>query len=75
MNLRDEKQLLAQVQAIHDQVVGRPAVPTPAASDLIRAARRVAWARRVKRNDGWDLLKEAIGQLEDIVGVQTEEPV
>jgi hypothetical protein len=36
--------------------------------ELLTAARRVVWARHVNRTDAWDVLKEAIGTLEDIVG-------
>ena len=40
---------------------------------LIKAARRVVWAMRVRREDGWELLQDAVGQLESIVGEPADE--
>ena len=40
----------------------------PAGAKLHQAARRVVWARYYSGDDGWDRLKKAIGQLEEIVG-------
>ena len=38
----------------------------PASEDLVRVARAVVAARH--SGDGWDRLKDAIGELEDLVG-------
>jgi hypothetical protein len=40
---------------------------------LIKAARRVVWARHYKGEDGWDKLKHAIADLEALVGEPTDE--
>jgi hypothetical protein len=40
---------------------------------LIKAARRVVWAMYVRREDGWDLLKSAVGDLAGIVGEPADE--
>jgi hypothetical protein len=40
---------------------------------LIKAARRVVWARYVKREDGWDLLNAAIADLVGLVGEPADE--
>jgi hypothetical protein len=40
---------------------------------LIKAARRVVWAMYVRREDGWELLQDAVGQLESIVGEPADE--
>ena len=40
---------------------------------LVKAARRVVWAMYVKRDDGWDLLKNAVGDLAGIVGEPADE--
>jgi hypothetical protein len=37
-------------------------------ADLWTAARAVIWARYYSGDDGWERLKEAIGNLEGIVG-------
>jgi hypothetical protein len=40
---------------------------------LRKAARAVVWARHYSGDDGWDRLKAAIGDLEDLVGLPTGE--
>lgn len=40
---------------------------------VIKAARAVVWTRYYSGDDGWDRLKEAIGQLESIVGRPTDQ--
>jgi hypothetical protein len=39
---------------------------------LRQAARAVVWARHYSGDDGWERLKEAIGSLEDLVGLPTD---
>ena len=55
---------------IHAVVVKPSTPPDLGVAALVRAARRVVWARYLNRPDGtgWDLLKNAIGDLEDLVG-------
>jgi hypothetical protein len=40
---------------------------------LRKTARAVVWARYYSGDDGWNRLKEAIGNLEDIVGRPKDE--
>ena len=40
---------------------------------LIKAARAVVWARHYNGDDAWDRLKNAIGDLEDQVGLPANE--
>jgi hypothetical protein len=35
--------------------------------EIVEAAKRVVRARRCNADNGWDLLKNAIGELEDIL--------
>ena len=44
------------------------AVGADGVDPLYRAASRVVWARYYSGDDGWDRLKNAIDQLEEIVG-------
>jgi hypothetical protein len=44
------------------------------AQPIIAGARRVVWARYYTGDDAWEKLKQAIGELEDIVGRPEKEP-
>jgi hypothetical protein len=58
---KDTKTMIAE---IHATIVKG----APADEKLRAAARAVVDARYYGGQDGWDVLKEAIGQLEDLVG-------
>lgn len=65
MNNETEK----KIAEIHATVV----LGMPSDEKLRRAARAVVDARHYGGDDGWDLLKNAIGELEDIVGRSNNE--
>ena len=53
-----------QIAEIHAAVVNG----IPANEQLVKAAKAVVDARYYNGDDGWDRLKNAIGELETIVG-------
>jgi hypothetical protein len=58
------KETEKQIAEIHTTIVKG----APADDALRRAARAVVDARHYLGDDGWDKLKNAIGQLEEMVG-------
>jgi len=66
-----EKFEATMIRLCRDQIAACQAYLLAVGADvdpLYHAASRVVWARYYSGDDGWDRLKKAIGQLEEIVG-------
>lgn len=65
------KETEQQISEIHATIVKG----APANDQLRKAARAVVDARYYSGEDGWDRLKNAIGDLEDFVGRSEPQPI